>query len=107
MAKEVLAKIQAAEAQNAKQLKTTQATIDQWQRENEEKLAEEKAASQAVILEAVEKRQAVLLEEQTKLQASLFSNQQEAQLHYENLYARNKAQALQLVLEKVRESYGS
>ena len=37
MAREVLAKIQAAEAENAQKLRATQTLIEQWQRENEEK----------------------------------------------------------------------
>ena len=107
MAREVLAKIQAAEAENAQKLRATQTLIEQWQRENEEKLASEKAASQVVVSEVVKSRQQELTEKEEVVQHSLFSNQQEAQQHFEQLYERNKVRALALVLAKVRESYGS
>lgn len=107
MAREVLAKIKEAEEKNQALMLKAQQESESLQLAAEKRVQELKQAQQETVKEQVTHRKNEL-EAQLKVQQdSLFSNQKEADTHYQDLFEKNKQQALNLVLKKVRENYGS
>lgn len=107
MAKEVLAKIQEAEEENQQHRLQAQETVNKWSEELQAELSSFKQEQQERISEQIAKRKEELEREVQQERSSLFSNQKEADRHFKELYEKNKKEALQLIMKKVRENYGS
>lgn len=107
MAKEVLMKIKEAEENNKARMKEAKQEVLAYKVSAERSIQEEKKKQQDKIKLLIDQKVAELGAKLQEQKNSLSSNEQEAQQFFEQLYHQNKEQALQLVLQKVRENYGS
>lgn len=107
MAKEVLERIKEAELENQKKMAAAQKEMNALRFASEEKIARAQKEQQQRLQEKMDEKKAVLEEELKAQKETLFSSKSKADEHFKDLYQQHKGQALQFILKKVRENYGS
>ncbi len=107
MAKEVLERIKDAELENQKKMVEVQKEMNRLRFASEEKIAAAQQAQQDRLKEKMDEKKTELEAALQAQKETLFSSQSKADDHFKGLYNQNKDQALQFILKKVRENYGS